>query len=133
MPAPDFLHVSYRPDLDVLFARWMRLVTLAEMQAGYIYLLEQAGHYGCRNWLLDVRRRVNTDREGAQWMVRVLLPQLEARLGGRARLAYLLAPQELRDQEADAAFPPPAFFLDKPYIADRFIEEGAAINWLQQK
>ncbi|WP_303309789.1 hypothetical protein [Hymenobacter sp. BT730] len=132
MHVPDFLHVAYRADLDILFGRWMRLVTQAEMQEGYQYLLEQAAAHSCQNWLLDARRRINTDKEGAQWMVQSFVAGAAARLGGRLQLAYLLGPIMLRNQEADAAFPPAAFFEGKPFCAERFIEEGEAIAWLQQ-
>lgn len=126
----DFLTVSYRADLEVLLARWQRPIELAEMQRGYEALLAAAVAGGYRRWLLDVRRRFDTHRIGAQWMVSTLLPQLGPRLGGRTRLAYLLAPMYLRSEDADAAFPPPAFFVGQPFVADRFVEEQAAIAWL---
>ncbi|WP_139925199.1 hypothetical protein [Hymenobacter sp. DG01] len=130
--APEYIEVTYRSDLDVLLIRWMRKVTLEEMCQGYLYLLEVAAHHRCRHWLLDARRRFNTDREGAQWMINSFLPTLHARLGGRTYLAYLLVPVIMRDAEADAAFPPASFFLGKPYLSERFIDERAAIEWLQQ-
>jgi hypothetical protein len=123
--------VVYRADLDILFGRWMRLVSGAEMYAGYAYLLDQAAEHKCRHWLLDARRRINTDKEGAQWMVTTFLPGAVARLGGSLQLAYLLGPVMLRNQEADAAFPPASFFVGKAFGAERFIEEGEAIAWLQ--
>jgi hypothetical protein len=63
-------------------------------------------------------------------MVSTLLPELAQRLGGRTRLAYLMAPVYMRDEAADAAFPPAAYFADKPFIGERFIEENAALAWL---
>lgn len=131
LPAPDYLDVTYRADLDVLLARWMRRVTLEEMQQGYLYLLEKAEAHRCRYWLLDARRRSNTDREGAGWMVNTFLPGLHSRLGGRTYLAYLLVPAIMRDVEADAAFPPASFFAGKPFLGERFIDEREAIAWLQ--
>lgn len=130
-PAPDFVAIHYRPDLDVLTARWMRAVTLAEMCQAYEVMLEAAVPYGCRHWLIDVRRRNNTDREGAGWMMSNFLPRLQQRLGGRPALAYLLAPLHLRDPLADAAFPALSYFDDKPFIGRQFIEEGAAVEWLR--
>ena len=126
----DFLEISYRTDLDLLVGRWLRPVQLPEMQLGYQLLLDAAQAGSCRRWLLDVRRRQNTHQIGAHWMLTTWLPQLEPRLGGRTRLAYLLAPVYLRDEAADAAFPTPAYFVDKPYVAERFTEENAAIAWL---
>ena len=126
----DFLEIIHRPDLDVLVARWLRPIELPELQRGYELLLAEAIGRGCRRWLLDVRRRLNTHQVGAQWMVSSLLPRLGPQLGGRTRLAYLLAPIYLRDEAADAVFPPPTYFDGKPFIADRFVEEQAAIVWL---
>ena len=127
----DFLTISYRSDLDVLVARWLRPIELAEMEQGYWALLAEAELHQCRRWLLDVRRRRNTHQIGASWMVRTLLPELEPRLGGRSRLAYLLMPEYLRDVAADAAFPPPVYFDGKPFVGERFVEERAAFGWLQ--
>ena len=127
----DFLTISYRPDLDVLVARWLRPIELAEMEQGYWALLAEAELRQCRRWLLDVRRRRNTHQIGAAWMVSTLLPALGQRLGGRSRLAYLLMPEFMRDAAADAAFPPPAYFDGKPFVGERFVEEHLALGWLQ--
>ncbi|WBA41033.1 hypothetical protein [Hymenobacter canadensis] len=129
---PDFLALSHRPDLQVLVARWMRVISLAEMRQGYELLLLAAAQHRCRQWLIDARRRNNTDREGAIWMVQEFLPRLQGQLGGRTALAYLLPPVHLRDQQADAAFPPARFFDDKPFVAERFTDERQALDWLQQ-
>ena len=64
-------------------------------------------------------------------MMSTFLPRLGVQLGGRTRLAYLLAPVYLRDATADSAFPLPAYFEGKPYIGERFIEEDTAIAWLR--
>ena len=55
---------------------------------------------------------------GAQWMVNTLLSQLAHRLGGRTKLAYLMAPVYMRDEAADAAFPPAAYFVGKPFVGE---------------
>jgi hypothetical protein len=130
---PDYLSIVYRPDLDVLVGRWMRQVTLEEMQQGYELLLEEAAQHRCRQWLIDVRRRLNTDREGAHWMVTEFLPRLQPLLGGFTHLAYLLAPVILRDPDADAAFPTANSLAGKPFMGERFIDEREAIEWLQQQ
>ena len=127
----DFLDISYRADLDVLVARWLRPVTLPELQAGYEKILAAAQAGAGRRWLVDVRRRFNTHQLGAQWMLSSLLPRLGPALGGRSRLAYLLASMYLRDSAADLAFPSQAYFEGKPFIGDRFVEENAAIEWLR--
>lgn len=126
----NFLDISYRADLDVLVARWLRPVDLPELQAGYEQILTTCQARNCRRWLIDVRRRYNTHQMGAQWMMSNLLPRLGPTLGGRTRLAYLLAPMYLRDSAADSAFPPQSYFEGKPFIGERFTEESAAIEWL---
>lgn len=128
----DFLEISYRADLDILVARWLRPVELPELQTGYEHMLAAAQAGAGRRWLIDVRRRFNTHQIGAQWMVSSFLPRLGPTLGGRSRLAYLLAPLYLRDQAADSAFPPPSYFEGKPFIGERFMEENAAIAWLRE-
>ena len=129
----DFLEISYRADLDLLVARWLRPIELPQLQRGYGLLLEAALADNCRRWLLDVRRRLNTHQLGASWMTNTFLPQLGPALGGRTRLAYLLAPVYMRDSSADSAFPSAAYFEGKPFIGERFIEENAALAWLGQE
>jgi hypothetical protein len=129
---PDYLTISYRPDLEVLVGRWMRQVSFTEMCEGYHRLLEAAVAHQCRQWLIDVRRRFNTDREGAHWMVTEFLPTLQPNLGGRTHLAYLLAPLIMRDPAGDSAFPSAETMADKPFLGERFIDEAAAIVWLQK-
>jgi hypothetical protein len=129
---PDFLAVSYRADLQVLVARWMRVISVEEMRQGYELLLAAAVQHNCRHWLIDARRRNNTDREGAIWMVQSFLPRLHGQLGGRTALAYLLPPVQLRDTQADAAFPPASYFEGQPFVADRFTDERLALEWLRQ-
>ncbi|NVO85201.1 hypothetical protein [Hymenobacter terrestris] len=127
----DFLDISYRADLGVLVARWFRPVNLPELQAGYEQILTASQAKTCRHWLIDVRRRYNTHQVGAHWMISDLLPRLGPALGGRTKLAYLLAPIYLRDAAADSAFPPQSYFEGKPFVGERFTEESAAIEWLR--
>lgn len=126
----DFLTIAFRRDQDLLVARWLRPIELNEMQQGYWALLAEAEQRQCRRWLIDVRRRRNTHLLGASWMVSTLLPELGPRLGGRTRLAYLLLPIFLRDQDADAAFPTRGYFEGKPFVGERFLEEHEALAWL---
>ena len=114
----DFLKISCRADLDLLVDRWLRPIELEELQHGYQLLLEAAEADKCQRWLLDVRRRQNTHQMGAQWMVNTLLSQLAHRLGGRTKLAYLMAPVYMRDEAANAAFPPAAYFVGKPFVGE---------------
>ena len=114
----DFLKIRYRAYLDLLVGRWLRPIEREELQHGYQLLLEaaEAGKY--QHWLLNVRRRQNTHQLSAQWIVNTLLPQLAHRLGGRTKLAYLMAPVYMRDEAANAAFPPAAYFVGKPVVGE---------------
>ena len=114
----------------MLVGRWMHPIELEDLRHGYQLLLEAAEADKCQRWLLDVRRRQNTHQVSAQWIVNTLLPQLAPRLGGRTKLAYLMAPVYMRDEAADAAFPPAAHFVGKPFVGEWFIEENTAIAWL---
>ncbi|QDA60225.1 hypothetical protein [Hymenobacter jejuensis] len=129
---PGFLQITYRDDLDVMVVRWLRQAEVPELRQGYLAILEAATAVGCRYWLLDARRRRNTDQVAQRWMLEEFLPASTAQLHGRLYICYLLAPVSLRDAEADGAFPPAIFFADKPYMGERFIDEGEAIGWLRQ-
>ncbi|SHI39977.1 hypothetical protein SAMN02745146_0766 [Hymenobacter daecheongensis DSM 21074] len=126
----DFLDVAYRADLRVVVGRWMRQATLEELKQGYQRLLEVAFEPACRGWLLDTRRRLNTDPAAQRWLTEGFMDTAAARLGGRVYMAYLLPPAQLRDTTADSAFPPPQFFANKPYEAARFTDERQAVEWL---
>jgi len=130
LPSPDYLDLTYRADLDLLVARWMRHPTLVEMQQGYNLMLNTAATCGCVRWLIDARRRDHTNQSGIPWMMEVFYPQLAIRLEGRVFLAFLLAPVHLQALEADTSLLPLSYFDTLPYQIGRFLEERAAIAWL---
>ncbi|MBO3271227.1 hypothetical protein [Hymenobacter defluvii] len=128
--SPDYLDLTYRADLDLLVGRWMRNPALAEMQQGYNLMLNAATTCGCMRWLIDARRRDHTNQNGIPWMMEVFYPQLASRLQGRVHLAFLLAPVHLQALEADTSLLPLSYFDTLPYQIGRFLEEQAAITWL---
>lgn len=130
-PALDYLHYQFRPDLQVLVARWLRQPTEEELHAGYYRLLDVAAETAARLWLIDARRRTNASQQATPWMIEEFMPQLPARLGGQVRLAYLFMPAHLHEIEHDATVPPLTYFNGRPYHVERFIEEHAAMAWLQ--
>lgn len=130
LPAPDYLHLVHRPDLDVLVARWQRQTTAEEMRLGYAALLAGAVEQQCRRWLVDARRRDHANQQGVPWMTDTFFPQMTARLGGAVRLAYLFAPAHLRELETDATVPPLSYFDGRPYRVQRFADEQPAMQWL---
>ncbi|KUG05867.1 hypothetical protein [Solirubrum puertoriconensis] len=126
-----FLDLAYRPDLHIVVGRWLRQINLEELKQGYLDMLELAAAHQCPYWLLDARRRVDTDKDATGWMLSYFAPQLPLRLGGqRSYLAYLVAPTHLRDVASDANFPPVSYFQDKPYMSSRFTDEAQAVEWL---
>ena len=126
----EYLHIVYRADLEVLVGRWMRQISTADLRAGYQDLLEAAAHYGCRQWLIDGRRRNRSHADDAQWMMDEYFPQLAAQLGNGVSLAYLFTPTHLLELEADTLLPPLSYFEERPYQVQRFIEEQMAMRWL---
>lgn len=50
-PAPDFLSLTYRPDLNFLVVRWLRPVSGAETRTGYELILATAKQCNCPYWL----------------------------------------------------------------------------------
>jgi hypothetical protein len=88
LPAEVFI-LDYRPDQALLIARWLRPLTLLELQTSYEAILAAAqAHGSCRHWLLDVRRRATGDPAAMQWFGREFSPRLLAALGGPLFAAY---------------------------------------------
>ncbi|UOR04609.1 hypothetical protein MUN82_16875 [Hymenobacter aerilatus] len=130
LPSPEYLDLTYRADLNLLVSRWMRHPSVAEMQHGYNLMLNAAATHGCVRWLIDARRRDHANQSGIPWMIEVFYPQLASRLEGRVFLAFLLAPMHLQALESDTSLLPLSYFDTLPYQIGRFLEERAAMTWL---
>lgn len=130
LPSPEYLALSYRVDLDLLVGRWMGQPTLTELQEGYNLLLNTAAPRRCLRWLIDSRRRDPTSQLGISWVVNSFYPQLASRLEGRVLIAFLLSPTHLSMLEKDASLTPLSALNMPTYQIGRFMEEGAAIAWL---
>jgi len=135
--APDFLALTYRPDLHLLVGRWRRPVSGAEFRAGYRATLALALAVGCPYWQLDLRGRNAPEAEAQQWLTDKFLPGLAAELAAPVYLGYLLSPQLLRQLApgpsggpSGAALPPTAPAAG-PRVAF-FAEEGPLTAWLTQ-
>lgn len=86
---PDSFTLTYLPDEHLLIGRWLRPVTLTELQAHYQETLQAAlAHGNCRHWLLDVRRRAINDPEAKRWFGEEFGPALPATLGQPVVIAY---------------------------------------------
>ncbi|MBC8082286.1 MAG: hypothetical protein H7Z21_03685 [Hymenobacter sp.] len=128
----DHLTLTYRPDLEVLIARWRRPVTLAELQAGYRALADEAERYGVGRWLLDTRA-LTLSQEAGRWVNDTFYPTLAARFNRPLRLAYMIPPDSRRQLRTDAEM---AALLTRfqetmaSYQFQLFDQEGDAQRWL---
>jgi hypothetical protein len=128
----DHLTLTYRPDLEVLIARWTRPVVLEELQAGYRALADEAERCSSTRWLLDTRTLVISSEAG-RWVNDVFYPTLAARFGRPLRMAYMVPPDSQRrlstDSEMAALF---ERFQENmfPYLFQLFDQEGDAQRWL---
>ncbi|AMJ66537.1 hypothetical protein [Hymenobacter sp. PAMC 26628] len=127
-------NIHHRPDLRILFLRWLRENTLAEAQASYLDLLGQAQQHGCAHWLLDARRGGPLDVVETNWLADEFFPEAAARLAPcTLRLAVFSSPARIEQMHADAAVASPvahALAPERPYQARVFADEGAAVSWL---
>ncbi|RAK64170.1 hypothetical protein [Hymenobacter edaphi] len=122
----DFIDLSFRTDLGLLFSRWLRSTSDAEVRLGYEAALAVAAPYGARYWLLDMRRRGPASLAATRWVIETFLPRLAEYFPQRVYLAYLLSPSHLTD------FVPagrPA--LLNCYEVALFSDEAAALHWLE--
>ena len=131
----DTYTLTYRPDLDIVFLRWLQPDTLAEAQASYRDALALALVHGCGNWLLDSRRCGPLDLFETAWLTREFFPAAVAQLNPRPlRLAVFSSLQRWEQMRTDAAVAPAvqaAIAATQPYEAAIFMVETDAVGWLQ--
>ncbi len=131
----DTYTLTYRPDLDILFLRWLRPEALAETQASYEAALALARAHGCGNWLLDSRRCGPLDLVETAWLTHEFFPAAVAQLAPRPlRLAVFSSMQRLEQLRTDAAVTPAvqnAIAATQPYRTAIFMTEAEAVAWLQ--
>ncbi len=131
---PDSFTLTYLPDERLLIGRWLRPVTLAELQAHYQETLHAAlAHDNCRHWLLDVRRRAINDPEAKRWFGEEFGPTLPGVLGKPVVIAYFarvgqetattdpVLRENIRQGEQQGA------------RYHYFDQEGAAMAWLAEQ
>ncbi len=127
-------HLHYRPDLGLLFLRWLRPGTLADAQASYRAALVLAHQHGCGRWLLDARRAGLIEVAETNWLADEFFPEAAAGLAPQPlRLAVLSSPARIEQMHADAAVAPHvarALAPERPYQARIFADEGIAVAWL---
>jgi hypothetical protein len=124
--APDFVDLAFRPDLNLLFGRWLRAATDAEVRQGYEAALSVALPYQARYWLLDMRRRGPVSQAATRWVVEAFLPRLVECMREQLHLAYLLSPSHLHEAPPQAPTPGTA----APCHIRLFTDECSALHWL---
>ncbi|MCB2410369.1 hypothetical protein [Hymenobacter lucidus] len=127
MPVPsaelDYLRLSYRPDLRILFLRWTRLVSSAEHRAGYEAALAFALFHQARHWLIDLRIRGLAEAEDFSWVLTDFRREMQLALPDAPfRVAYLVTPYHKEVIDSRLAVHEAVFRT--------FIEEQAAYQWL---
>lgn len=131
---PDSFTLAYLPDQHLLIGRWLRPVSLGELQTHYQELLAAAlAHDSCRHWLLDVRRRLINDADAVRWFGEEFGPQLPRLLGRPVVVAYFARVGQ------DVATTDPALWENirqgslQGAAYRYFDQESAAIAWLTQQ
>jgi len=122
-PEADFLELRYRPDLQLLVARWRRPVSAAELRQGYRATLQLARQVSCPFWQVDLRSRNAPDAADRHWLATEFLARAAQRLAGPVCLGYLLSPRLLAEMGGPTASSNQVAF---------FAEEGPLTAWLMQ-
>lgn len=119
----DFLELRYRPDVQLLVARWRRPVSAPELRQGYLAMLRMARAVQCCFWQVDLRSRNAPDEVDRRWLTGEFLVQAAQRLDGPVCLGYLLTPSLLAQLGGPTAGSNQVAF---------FSEEGPLTAWLTQ-
>jgi len=119
----DFLELRYRPDVQLLVARWRRPVSGAELRQGYYAMLRLAREVNCACWKVDLRSRNAPEEADRRWLTADFLTSAAQRLDGPVCLGYLLTPRLLAQMGSPTASTNRVAF---------FSEEGPLTDWLMQ-
>ena len=133
LASTSFLQVVYRPDSCLLIGRWLCSITEEQLREGYETMRLAAQEHDCRHWLMDARRRTDRSRNGPEWVITSFLPRVQQEMGGKLYVAFLVLPNHLVEIEADPSVPAKPLSASDPLQFARFIDEGAANAWLDQK
>jgi len=126
----DYLVINYRPDLNMLIARWQRPVSGDETRVGYQKILEVAQRYQCPYWLLDGRRRHPADAETTNWGFQDFFPELHTWLGQPVYLSQLLSPIYQQLTLTMPVYQESESNPTQTYQMRRFNDEAQAVQWL---
>ncbi|UOQ65615.1 hypothetical protein [Hymenobacter volaticus] len=130
----EYLHLTYRPDLQTVILRWLRDVSLSELQLAHRAALELTLHHKAAFWFVDVRRRLVVNNTHTRWLADEFLPHAAALTPtGNLRIAYLTSPSRQRIIDADSDMQlivTRAESKGQPYRLRTFLDEASAMAWL---
>ncbi|PJJ55010.1 hypothetical protein [Hymenobacter chitinivorans] len=131
--ASDSLDITYRTDACLIIARWLQPVAVADIRSTYEQVLRAAQPYGCRYWLLDIRRRNHSDDDTARWVTDEFFPGAAQQLGGVLYLAVLLSPMYLYEVGTRPRLAQLPAEVNPHYRIQYFTDERQANDWLTDK
>ncbi|QIX62577.1 hypothetical protein HER32_15910 [Hymenobacter sp. BT18] len=133
LSTPDY-QLQYRPDLQLLILRWLRPLSLPDMQASCRQLLALALECQCAHWLLDGRREGPINLPVTQWLTEEFFPEAVRSLAPHPLfLAALRSPARLQQLSSDTTVAPAvhrALAPEQPYHTAVFLTEAEALAWL---
>jgi succinate dehydrogenase flavin-adding protein (antitoxin of CptAB toxin-antitoxin module) len=135
-PVTKDITIQHRREIDTLVVRWHGESDTQKLKDTYEYLLEFAADNNLYKWLLDSRRRDETNPELSMWLKDTMLEKVLPVMHHSVRMAYLISPRrwnELRERKLVM----PEFFegytkrLDHyECISETFVYESDAYEWL---
>lgn len=128
----NYLLISFREDLDVLFLRWQIPVSSEELRAGYVEALARAEGLKAGYWLFDVRSRGMVSDEDEAWLLNHFFAMAEKKLGYTNSYAYLVSPSHYTHTRKTIGIDKLAHFSVLTKIR-LFTSEKDALQWLSQR
>jgi hypothetical protein len=128
----NYLLISYREDLDVLFLRWQSSVSSQELRAGYTEALARAEAFKAGYWLFDVRSRGLVSKEDEAWIIDGFFPLAETKLGYHNSFAYLVSPSHFTHTRKTIGLEKLAHYSSLTKIR-LFTAEKDALQWLAER
>ena len=125
----DALNVNYRPDLNILFCRFVQPIPSAQLKSSYEYALQVAQEKQVHFWLFDLRRRGPARQEDEDWILEKYFPRLETHRHLPNYVAYLVTPTHFAHIREKIGMDKLQNYSSLTYI-QIFDSEEKALNWL---
>lgn len=129
----DYLRLSYRPDLQLLFMRWVRPVSSEEHRSGYAAALALGQEHQSGRWLIDLRARGLASVEDFAWVLHTFRERMAAAVPPPRRIAYLVTPYqaEIMNERIRQLDPEVPEATRLGAAVHTFTEELPAQHWLR--